>query len=519
MRVGIDFGTTRTVVAAVDGGRYPLAAFDVGDGFVDYVPGLAMMEGGQLRTGWDAAPLAGRGDRPTVRSIKRLVSSLAPDETVPGFGLTALELLTEFLAGLGRALRERSNLGVGADEPLEAMVAVPANASSRQRYVTLEAFRAAGFEVLGMVNEPTAAAIDYAHRKLRNVGPGTPKRYVVIYDLGGGTFDTAAVSLIERRFELLTSDGIARLGGDDFDEAILAMALEAAGASDAELSPASRVALLEACREAKERLAPNARKLLVDLCPAFPGRESAATVLDVAALFERVQPLIDETLGPIARVFERLADHDVDPEDPRQLGALYLVGGAVAFPAVTRALRTLYKRKLELAPSPHAATAVGLAVKADPEERVLVNESVTRHFGVWREDDAGRVKVFDPILSKDALPDAGGPIVVTRRYHPAHAVGHLRFLECSRLEQGEPAGDITPWREILVDYDPDAATAKDRAELARIRLPSVAWDEVVERYVYERDGSVSVEIENPARGTRSRFELGALGGAGHPTAG
>ena len=88
------------------------------------------------------------------------------------------------------------------------MVAVPANSSSRQRWLTLEAFRRAGFEPIGMLNEPTAAAVEFAQRHL-DLGKKSPKRYVVVYDLGGGTFDTSAVSLEGRRFELIASEGLA----------------------------------------------------------------------------------------------------------------------------------------------------------------------------------------------------------------------------------------------------------------------------------------------------------------------
>src|SRR5262249_59303721 len=120
-------------------------------------------------------------------------------------GMTALELATEFLAGLRQALAERSNLALpgsrtspGSREPLEAMVAVPANASSAQRWLTLEAFRRAGFSPVGMLNEPTAAAVELAHRHLGELTRRSPKRYVIVYDLGGGTLDTSAVSLAGR---------------------------------------------------------------------------------------------------------------------------------------------------------------------------------------------------------------------------------------------------------------------------------------------------------------------------------
>jgi molecular chaperone DnaK (HSP70) len=189
MRLGIDFGTTRTVVAAAIDGRYPVAAFESGTGYCDYIPGIAARRGEELTLGWDAELGADLGG--ALRSIKRAVSRVSPDEPLGALGsVSALELTTRYLEELKQRIYEGSNLDVAPDEPLEAMVAVPANASTRQRYLTLDAFRRAGFKVLGMVNEPTAAAIEFAHRNLGSIGKRSPKRYVVVYDLGGGTFDT-----------------------------------------------------------------------------------------------------------------------------------------------------------------------------------------------------------------------------------------------------------------------------------------------------------------------------------------
>jgi molecular chaperone DnaK (HSP70) len=129
--------------------------------------------------------------------------------------VTALELVTAFLAELQRAIVERSNLDV--DGPLEAMVAVPASAASRQRWLTLEAFRRAGFAPIGLINEPTAAAIEFAHRHLE-LGRRSPKRYVVVYDLGGGTFDVSLVRIERDVTEVLASHGNNHLGGGDCDK-------------------------------------------------------------------------------------------------------------------------------------------------------------------------------------------------------------------------------------------------------------------------------------------------------------
>jgi molecular chaperone DnaK (HSP70) len=420
-----------------------------------------------------------------------------PDESVPGLpGVTALELVTTFARELRNTLVDRSTIQVRA--PLEVMLAVPANAASRQRWLTLEAFRRAGFAPIGLLNEPTAAAIELAHLHLGELGKRSPKRYVVVYDLGGGTFDTSAVSLEGRRFELIAAEGIARLGGDDFDELVLEAAYRQLGCTAP--TGASRAAALERARDAKETLRATSKKLLVDL-----GTLGTATI-DVAELYARCEPLIEHTLAETDRLFDRLRARGIDPDDPRELGGLYLVGGGAAFPAVARRLRQRFGKKLQLAPQPFAATAIGLAIAADPQAQVMVREAATRHFGVWREAAGGADKVFDPLIGKAA--DA--PLVVERRYRPTHAVGHLRFLECGTLDaDGQPVHDLVPWTDVYFPYDPALA---DRAELAplakeRRELHDI---EIAETYTYAPDGTISVHIENLSRGYGRTYELGAL---------
>jgi molecular chaperone DnaK (HSP70) len=497
MRLGIDFGTTRTIVAAVRDGRHPLAELDDGDELRAHVPGIAALAAGELLVGWPAArALAiGAADH-AIRSIKRVALALGPDDPVPGLpGISALALVTRFLTELRVALVERSNLGLSAGEPLEVMVAVPASSASRQRWMTLEAFRRAGFTPIGLVNEPTAAAIEFAHHHLA-LGKRSPKRYVVVYDLGGGTFDASAVSLEGRRFELIATEGLAHLGGDDFD----ALILDAAGA------PHTAHAL-ERAREAKEALRPATRKLHLDLGTGDP------IALDVAALYARAQPLIDRTVAQTEQLFERLRDRGIDPDRAAELGGLYLVGGAAAFPAVVRTLRARFGKKLQLAPQAFAATAIGLAIAADPDAHVMIREPITRHFGVWREADAGADKVFDPLLGKGTA----APAVVRRRYRPTHPVGHLRFLECGALDvAGQPIQDLVPWTDVYFPYDPALAARsepgalRDLALAGNPRRPDLMTNEIAETYTYEPDGTISVVIENLSRGYAHRFALGAL---------
>src|SRR5206468_4816936 len=110
--------------------------------------------------------------------------------------------LMELLAGMIDELRR----GLGVEPPLEVMLGVPANANNNQRFLTIEAFRRAGFQVLGLLNEPSAAAIEFGHsQKL--------KGRLLVYDLGGGTFDASLVDLDERIHTVAASEGIATLGG------------------------------------------------------------------------------------------------------------------------------------------------------------------------------------------------------------------------------------------------------------------------------------------------------------------
>ena len=211
MRFGIDFGTTHTVVAMIDRGNYPVVSFEHGDA----VPSVVSVDGaGELRFGHlEAGGTA-------LRSFKRILSDAQPEAEVRvgGVSLPLVDLLTRFLAHVREELLSHSNAGLRKKDAIEAAVSVPANASTAQRLMTMDAYRRAGFDVKAVLNEPSAAGFEYAHRFRETV---TSKReYVLVYDLGGGTFDASLIHMEGKNNEVITSSGISRLGGDDFDEAI-----------------------------------------------------------------------------------------------------------------------------------------------------------------------------------------------------------------------------------------------------------------------------------------------------------
>lgn len=498
MRVGIDFGTTHTVVAAVDRGNYPVVFFDGMDAWPSIIAANAA---GELRYGADAAAVRHDPSWSVLRSFKRLLNDAGPQTRVKlaDRDYRLAELLTGFLARLKTDLQQHSNATVAPGEPIEAAISVPANASSAQRLLTLDAYVAAGFHVVALLNEPSAASLEYAHRYRSTI---TAKReYVLVYDLGGGTFDASLLKMTGHSNEVVVSEGIQRLGGDDFDEAIVE--LVRAGADLPGLDAAGRALLAEECAARKEAVGPQTRRFLVDLSP-FDRPPFSCPVDDVYAA---CAPLVDPTMRLLERVLRDPSRGRADV-DWSEVAGIYVVGGAGGFPLVSRMLRARFgDKRVKRSPHPFAATAIGLAVFLDKESGFALSERFSRNFGVFREAEAGAGVVFDPIVCKDVSLPADGqtPLVVKRRYRAAHNIGHFRFVECSRLVDGRPDGDITPYDPVLFPFDP---ALRDRDDLGR--QPVGRWrdgPDVEERYVIAPSGAVEVTLTTQPAGFERTFRL------------
>ncbi len=507
MRLGIDFGTTRTVVAAADRGNFPIVTFDAGDDgvrewFPAYVAAPTDDPSAALRFGFDAEGRIGEAGWQVVRGIKRELAAASVDTVVEigAVRTTVGEVLVGYLRALREAVVATSSATVDDDEAIEVLVSVPANANSNQRFLTLEAFRAAGFVVLGLLNEPSAAGIEFVQRfGKKALGRGGDA--LAVYDLGGGTFDVSVIRVGDgSAYEVIASEGIGRLGGDDFDDALLALALEEAGI-DAPIDDAARAELLAECRERKEGLHANSRKIAIDVGRAIDDAPDAT--VRVKAFEERVAPLIARTMDALDAAVER-ADATV--------GAIYLVGGATGLPAVLRAVKKRWGRRVRRSPYPFAATAVGLAIATDTAAPVAVAERFTRHFGVWREADDGARIVFDSIFPKDTpLPATGEePLRHARRYRAAHDVGHYRYLECTEIDASDaPAGDVSAWDEVRFPIDPSLAEAADLANRPVHRLAAGTEVVIEEEYACDATGAIEVTIRNRTAGFERAFRLRA----------
>ncbi len=489
MKFGIDFGTTRIVVARADRGNYPVLSYETPTGeHQPFVPPLIAARKDELRFGWEAWQMASDPSWTLVRSLKRVLESGGPATRVR-IGRTERPLL-ELLTAMAASLRP-------ADDPQpEACIGVPANANSNQRYLTAEAFRRAGFHVLGLLNEPSAAAIEYAQ--------GNPSRSaddarLLVYDLGGGTFDVSLVALRSREHEILGTESIATLGGDDFD----ALLAELAVGDDAleTLPQQESFLLLEACRAAKEGLNPNSRRMLIDLESIREGWGTASVA--VAEFYERCQPLVNETIHAVEDLLKACPGPAPD--------CLYVTGGGSELPLVSRLLRERFGRRVKRSTYTREATAIGLAIAAEGASRFTLRERFSRYFGVWRETDGGRTIIFDPVFSKGrSLPGAGEPpLVVERSYHPVHNIGHFRYLEASAVgEGGHPEGNISLWDEIRFPFDPELREREDlEAEPVEYSARAVS-QQIVERWSCDASGGVMVELGNRTSGYARKFELG-----------
>jgi molecular chaperone DnaK (HSP70) len=491
VRLGIDFGTTNIVVALCDRGNYPVLDLSAEDEAHLSLPSAVAIrsQGGPAEgvlCGREALDVLGKDEYSVVLSPKRLLGTPEPDLAAasgrPGSAL--LEALLEAqLAEVKRRLQAVP--GVDWASELEVMAGIPANANSLQRYRTLSALRRAGFDVLGLVHEPTAAAIEYAQMHPRFIREAA--RHVLVYDLGGGTFDVSVVRVEAEEIRVLASGGIEQLGGMDFDRVLLELALEKAELRLEQVPKRLLPLLLRRCCEVKESLQASTKKAYV----ALDELDHEDVPIFVEEYYERCGPLLDRTLESTQQVLCAAGTLEL-----AGLDALLLVGGGAQLPVVRRRLRGVVGARLKISPHPFASTAVGLAIHAEEAARRPVYDRIGRHFGVWREADAGTSASFDPIFMQDTpLPPRGEVLEVARSYRPYHNIGVFRFEECSGLmDGGRRIEEARPWNTIHFPFDPELGPNEPLADRPIVRSPEFAAAEITERYRCDHHGMITVEI-------------------------
>ncbi|MFZ2651821.1 MAG: Fe-S protein assembly chaperone HscA [Burkholderiaceae bacterium] len=357
--VGIDLGTTHSLVAAVRNGVAECLPDE--NGHVILPSAVRYLAQGRLQVGAAALADAALDPRNTILSVKRFMGRGASDvagrerlpyEFVDAPGMLKLRTAAgdkspvEVSAEILATLRQRAEDSF-VDDLFGAVITVPAYFDDAQRQATKDAAQLAGLNVLRLISEPTAAAIAYG------LEHGAEGLYAV-YDLGGGTFDISLLRLAAGVFEVVATGGDSALGGDDFDAALAAWALQGSGL--AAQTPQDKRALLVAARAAKEKLSSADHATLA--CPLSAGTELSVRVTrdDFEALSK---DMVARTLSAVRKV---LRDAQVDKADVK---GIVMVGGSTRMPLVQSAVAQFFGKPPLIDMNPDEVVALGAAIQAN----------------------------------------------------------------------------------------------------------------------------------------------------------
>jgi molecular chaperone HscA len=369
LAVGIDLGTTNSLIATVRSGMSTVLQDDFGHALLPSV--VRYMPNGDIVVGHEAQAHQSEDPINTITSVKRFMGRSLNDiankahipyrffEGTDSTTTRSLQLQTraglktpvEISAEILKSLKARAEKSLGG-ELVGAVITVPAYFDDAQRQATKDAARLAGLNVLRLLNEPTAAAVAYG---LDNAAEGT----FVIYDLGGGTFDVSILRLSKGVFEVLATNGDAALGGDDFDHRIYCWVLDKVRENNANFSPLTEEdtrLLLTKARQAKEWLTDNFEAQIV--CKLSNGTLVDVT-LTASQLIEVTEHLVSKTLSPTRKA---MRDAKLSIED---INGVVLVGGATRMPHIRHAVQEYFQQEPLTNLDPDKVVALGAAIQAN----------------------------------------------------------------------------------------------------------------------------------------------------------
>jgi molecular chaperone DnaK len=368
--IGIDLGTTNSVVAVMEGGDPTVISNQEGSRLTPSVVGFT--KDGEILVGQVAKRQAITNPENTVFSIKRLMGrrydevlqeiKLVPYKVVKADNVDARVEVRgkvysppEISAMILRKLKEAAEAYLG-EKVTKAVITVPAYFNDSQRQATKDAGRIAGLEVLRIINEPTAASLAYGMDKKKD-------ETIAVYDLGGGTFDISILEIGEGVFEVKATNGDTHLGGDDFDQRIVDWIAEEFKRENGIDLKRDRMALQRLKETAEKAKCELSTTLQTEINLPFitadaSGPKHLVLTLTRARLESLAADLIERTLGPCRQALQDAG------KSPREIDEVILVGGQTRMPKVQETVKALFGKEPHKGVNPDEVVAVGAAIQA-----------------------------------------------------------------------------------------------------------------------------------------------------------
>jgi molecular chaperone DnaK len=348
--VGIDLGTTNSVVCVLEAGEPVVVPNSEGSRTTPSV--VAFSKGGDVLVGEVAKRQAITNTERTFRSIKRHMGSNWTSTDIDGKKYTPQEISARTLMKLKRDAE--AYLGTSVTQ---AVITVPAYFDDAQRTATKEAGQIAGLEVLRIINEPTAAALAYGLDK------GSEDETILVFDLGGGTFDVSVLEIGDGVFEVKSTHGDTHLGGDDWDQRVidwLVKEFKSAHGVDLGTDRMALQRLKEAAEKAKIELS-QVQQTQINL-PFITATPSGPLHLDVSLSRSKFQEMTNDLLERCRKPFEQaITDAGITKS---QIKHVILVGGSTRMPAVLDLIQSLTGKEPNRSVNPDEVVAAGAAIQA-----------------------------------------------------------------------------------------------------------------------------------------------------------
>jgi len=361
--VGIDLGTTNSVVAVLEAGKPVVIPLAEGSTLCPSVVGFSKT--GERLVGYLAKRQAITNPDRTISSIKRQMGTKS-NVTIDGVDYTPEQISAMILEKL-----KNDAEGYLGEQVTEAVITVPAYFSNAQREATKDAGEIAGLEIVRIVNEPTAACLSYGQNREEG-------GIVLVWDLGGGTYDVSILEITGDIFEVLGTNGDTHLGGDDWDQRVMNWLIDEFVAANPGIDIRSDLIAMQRAKEAAEKakielssvLTTNINLPFLSSSPAGPVH--LETTLSRAKLEDLTSDLLDKMVGPTEQA---LRDANLKPTDIKRI---LLVGGSTRMPAVQALIRQMFNQDPFKGINPDEVVAQGAAIQAgivsgDVRDLVLID--------------------------------------------------------------------------------------------------------------------------------------------------